>query len=95
MRLQKRVQLIEHNARARAHGLFFEVQSGDVAVEAGEFEDQPVANRAAHQSAARSARSQRDFRFRRRRDDGGRLARAARERHRRRLDLVMRGVGGV
>ena len=69
VRLEKGVELIEDNAGAGADGARFEIQIGDLAVVAREFDDQSVADRAAGQTGARAARSHGNAGIRRSRDD--------------------------
>ena len=95
VRLEKRVQLIEHHAGTGADRARFEIQLGDLAVVAKELNNQSVADRAARQTGARAARSDGQIRVRRRRDDSARLLCTAWECDGCRFELIKRGIGRV
>src|ERR1035437_7360421 len=88
MRMEKIVQLVQHDTRADANGLAFQVKIVNVAVVAREINNKTVANGSARKTRSRAARNDRYTRLRRRLDDGAGLVRAAGKRHGQRLDLV-------
>ncbi len=64
--MQEVVQAVEHDAGPHAHRAPLQIQVGDLAVVAGEVNDQAVANGPADQAGAGPARDDRDGRL-----DGG------------------------
>ena len=57
VRLQKRVELIEHDTRADTHRSFFQIEIEDLSIVAREIDDQSFADRTAGQTRSRTARS--------------------------------------
>ena len=87
--------MVQHHSGSHAHRMAFEIQLADLALIPREIYHQPVPDRPARQPGARAAGDHRHPRLHGRLDQGAHLPRRARKRHRHRLDLVKRGVGGV
>jgi hypothetical protein len=85
---QKIIELIQHNAGPDPHAAFFEVEIGDLAVVAREFNDQSVANRVAHQTCAGTSGRHRKTRISCCPNDEACLFGAFRKRRAYRLDLI-------
>ena len=94
VRLEKRIQLIEHDTRASTHGAFFHIEIGDLPVVARKIDNQAFADGVSDQTGARAARRDGNIRIRPCADHGARLLRAARESYADRFDLVNRRIGG-
>ena len=88
MWLEKRVELIEHDTRADAHGTFFQIEIADLPVVARKIDNQTFADGVSHQTRARAARRDGNIPIRRCANHRARLLRAAREGHADRFDLI-------
>ncbi len=93
--LQEGVQLVEHHARADAHGARFGVEFRNAPVVAGQFHDDARTQRAARQPAARAPRRERHPRRGRGAHQRRRFRGAFWKGHPEGLHLVDRRVGGV
>jgi hypothetical protein len=95
VRLEKRIQLIEHDAGADAHREMVEVEIVDLAIVPREIDDQSFADGVADQAGTRAARRHRNILIRGYANHGARFRRAPRKGDAGRFDLVNRCVGGV
>ena len=95
MRLEKPVQLVEHDAGADAHAAIVDVEIVDLAIVPGEIDDQSFADRISDQASPGAARRDRDVFVSGSFDDGARFLAAGGKGNAERLDLVNRRVGRV
>ena len=95
MRLEKRVELIKHDAGADAHRSIVDVEIVDLAIVAREIDDQSLANSISDQTRAGAAWRDRNVFISGGFDDRTRFLRGVGERDAKRLDLINRRVGGV
>jgi hypothetical protein len=95
MRLQKTVQLIEHDARADVDASVFEIEIGDLAVVARKINDHSFANGISNQTRTGTARRDGKTRICRGTDDKARLLRAFRKSDADWFDLINRRVRRV
>jgi len=89
------VELIQHHAGADTDDAAFLIEFQNLSVVAREIHDEAFADGPAAQAGAGSARNHRHTRDQRRLNDVCRLLHRFGKRHRRRHDLVGRGVRGV
>ena len=94
VRLEKRIQLIEHDTRADTHGTLFQTEIGDLPVVARKIDNQTFADGVSDQTRSRAARRDGNIPVRRCADHRARLLRAAREGDADRFDLINRCIGG-
>src|SRR5207244_4222360 len=88
VRLEKPIELVEHDACADTDGAILDVEIVDFAVVAREIDDQPIADRVTDETRARAARGHRNVFVGRGFDHRARLLSVAREYHTAWLDLI-------
>ena len=93
VRLEKGVELIEHDTRANTHGTFFQTEIGDLPIVARKIDNQAFADGVSDQTCARAARRDGNIPVRRCANHRACLLRAAREGHANRFDLINRCIG--
>src|SRR6266446_10856140 len=92
VRLEKRIQLIEHDTGADAHGAIFDVELGDLAIVPRKIDNQSFADRVADQTCACAARDNRNACVGRCTNNGRGLLRAFGKGRANRLDLINRSI---
>ena len=95
VRLEKGVQLIEHNPGANLHRAIFDFELGDLAIVSRKIDNQSFADRVADQTRARTARDNRNARIGRRANDTACLLRASWKGRANRFDLINRRIRRV
>src|SRR5947207_7865905 len=95
MGFEKRIELVEHHARADAYRTIVDIEIVDLAIVPREIDDQPVADRVPDQTRAGAAWCDRNIFVRGGADDRAGFVGAARKRHANWLDLINRRIGRV
>jgi hypothetical protein len=95
VRIEKRIELIEHDTGADADAAILDVEIVDLAIVAREIDDQSFANRVPDQAGAGAARCDGNVILGGGFDNGARFLRAGWEGDTEGLDLLNRSVGGV
>ncbi len=95
VRIEKRIQLIEHHTRADADAAIVDVEIVDLAIVAREIDDQSFANCVPDQACAGAARCNRNVILGGGFDNGARVLRAGWKGHAEWFDLIDRRVSGV
>ena len=88
MGFEKRIELVEHHARADAYRTIVDIEIVDLAIVPREIDDQPVADRVPDQTRAGAAWCDRNIFVRGGADDRAGFVGAARKRHANWLDLI-------
>ena len=95
MRLEKRIELVEHDAGADANAAIVDAEIVDRAIVTREIDDQSFADRVPDQAGTGPAWSDRNVFIGGGFDDRARFLAAGWKGDAKRLDLINRGVGGV